>query len=54
MEFKNKNPYIILIGGKARSGKSTLANIIGNIFLLVTIIIAYLLFSIGLFFREKN
>ena len=31
MEFKNKNPYIILIGGKARSGKSTLANIIGNI-----------------------
>ena len=31
MKFKNKNPYIILIAGKARSGKSTLANIIGNI-----------------------
>jgi len=31
MEFKKKNPYIILIAGKARSGKSTLANIIGNI-----------------------
>ena len=30
MEFKKKNPYIILIGGKARSGKSTLASIIGN------------------------
>ena len=30
MNLKNKNPYIILIGGKARSGKSTLASIIGN------------------------
>ena len=31
MKFENKNPRIILIGGKARSGKSTLANNIGNI-----------------------
>ena len=30
MKFENKNPRIILIGGKARSGKSTLANNIGN------------------------